>query len=78
MSQFNFFEYKQGFPPYHAMNRENTRRKMFLLLVRLLTMLILIGFLPSIQESCYWIKSAGVRVSAAEFDIDDGVSLSVP
>ena len=51
---------------------------MFLLLVRLLTMLILIGFLPSSQESCYWIKSAGVRVSAAEFDIDDGVSLSVP
>ena len=47
---------------------------MFLLILEVLTMIILLGFLPLIQERLHWIKYLGVRVSIAEFDVDDGAS----
>ena len=52
--------------------------KIFPLIVKVLTMLILLNFLPPSQERFHWLKYAGVRVSVAEFDIADGVSLYFP
>ena len=51
---------------------------MFLLIVAVLDVLILLGFLPPIQERCHWIKSLGVRIIVAKFDVDDGIILLVP
>ena len=42
-------EYYQGLPPYHAINRNNKPRKMFLFTMAVLTVLILLDFLPPIQ-----------------------------
>ena len=50
---------------------------MFLLILEVLTMITLLGFLPLIQERLHWIKYLGVRVSIAEFDVDDGASMSL-
>ena len=51
---------------------------MLLLLVVVLTIIILLHFLPLIQERFNCIKYLGVSVSVSEFDINDGVSQSVP
>ena len=51
---------------------------MFPLIVAVITVLILIDFLPLIQERRDWLKYAGIRVSVVKFDIDNGVILSVP
>ena len=51
---------------------------MFLLLVAVRTMLILLRFLPPIQECYHWIKPVVIRVSVANFDVNYGVVLSVP
>ena len=42
-----------------------------------LTMLILIDFLPPIQERRHWFKYVGIRVIIAKFDANDGFSLLV-
>ena len=49
-----------------------------MLLVAVLTMLILLGFLLLSQEICHCLRYIGVHISVAKFDVDDGVSLSVP
>ena len=41
-------------------------------------MLILLDFLSSNRERYHWIKFVGVCDSIVEFDVNDGVSLSVP
>ena len=51
---------------------------MFLLLVAVLTVLILILLLPTIQELIHWLMLVGIRVSVSKFDVDDGVSLAFP
>ena len=51
---------------------------MFTLIVSVLTMLILIDFIPYIQERCHWIKYVGVHVSVTKFDVNDGISMSIP
>ena len=71
-------EYDQGLLPYHAININNKQRKMLLLLVVVLTIILLLVFLPLIQERFNCIKYLGVRVSASKFDVNDGVSQSVP
>ena len=38
-------------------------------------MLILLGFIPSIQESFHWIKYVDVRVGVSNLDVNDGVSM---
>ena len=51
---------------------------MFLLIVVMLTMLILLGFLPPSQELRHCLKFGVICISVAKLDADDGVSLSVP
>ena len=51
---------------------------MFPLLVEVSTMLILPHFIPPGQETIHCIKHVGIRVSVANFDVDQGVGLSVP
>ena len=48
---------------------------MFPFLVSVLTVIIIIGFIPPIQERYYWIKYVGVRIIVSKFDVDDGVNL---
>ena len=50
----------------------------FLLIVAFLTVVILLDFLPQIQEHLHWIKFVGVCIIVADFDVNDGVSLSIP
>ena len=54
-----------GLPLYHAININNRQRKMFLLIVAVLTMFVLHNFLPSIQERRHWLKYARIRVIVA-------------
>ena len=48
---------------------------MFPLLVAVLTMLILIFFLPTIQELNHSLKPVGIRNMAAKFDVNYEVSM---
>ena len=43
-----------------------------------LTVLILLGFIPPIQKRLHWLKSVGICVSLTDFDVNDGFSLSIP
>ena len=52
--------------------------KLFPLLVALLTVLIILYFIPPRQERYHWIKPVGIRVSVAEFDVNYFIGLSVP
>ena len=51
---------------------------MFLLIVTVITVIILIDFLSQIQERYHWLRYVGVYVSVSEYDVDDGVTMSVP
>ena len=51
---------------------------MFLLIFEVLTMLILIYFLPPIYKHRYLLKSVEIRVIVTKFDVDYGFSLAVP
>ena len=57
---------------------ERKTEKMFPLLVEMITVLILLDFIPPIQELCHWLKYLGFCISVAKFDVDDGVSQSAP
>ena len=41
----------------------------------MIIMLILLGFIPSIQERFHWIKYVDVRVGVSNLDVNDGVSM---
>ena len=77
MSQI-IFETKPEVPSlaYH-LQKEKTE-EIFPLIVAVLTVIIIIDFLPPIQERRHLLKSVGIRISVAKFEINDGVSLSVP
>ena len=47
-------------------------------LVAVLTMLVLLSFLPPRQELIHWLKPLDICISISKFDVDDGVSLYVP
>ena len=51
---------------------------MFPFLVELITVFIILDFIPSSQERHHWIKHVGICVIIANFDVDNRVSLSVP
>ena len=51
---------------------------MFLFLVSVLTVIIIILFLPSIQELIYSFVLLGVRVYVSKSDGNDGASLDLP
>ena len=57
---------------------EITNGENFMLIVEFLTVLILISFIPHIQERCHWLKPVGIRISFANFDVDCGIGMSVP
>ena len=78
MSRLKFMSITRDFLSSIPSSERKKRRKMFLLIVAVITVLMLLDFLPLIQERCHWIKSVGVRVSVAKFDVYDGVILSVP
>ena len=46
--------------------------------MEVITVLILLGFLPSIQEHIHWLRYVGICISVVDFDVDDGISLLVP
>ena len=46
--------------------------------VAVLTVLILIDFLPPIQERCHVLKYVGIHIRVNEFNVDDDISMSVP
>ena len=71
-------KYDWGFPPQHAMDRKNKQRKKIPLIVEVLTILTLLDFLSLIQEHRHWIKYLGIRIIVAKFNINDGVSISIP
>ena len=48
-----------------------------MLIVAVITVIILLDFLPPIHERRHWIKSVGIRVSVTEFDVMDDLSLSI-
>ena len=41
-------------------------------------MIIIIYFIPPIQEHFHWLKHVGISVIVAKFDIDYGIDISVP
>ena len=43
-----------------------------------LTVLILLDYLPPSQDFRHWIIFVGILVSVAEFDVDDHLILSIP
>ena len=69
---------RQGPTSLACYQQKEKTEKIFPLLVEVLNIIILIDFLPPIQERCHWIKYVGVCVSVEKFDVDDSVSLSVP
>ena len=48
------------------------------LVVKVLTVLILIYFIPPRQEHWYWLIYVGKRISVAQFDVNNGFSLLIP
>ena len=70
-------EHGQGLPPYDSINRKNIWRKVFPLIVTVLTMLVFLDSLPSIQEHCHWIILVGIRTRISKFDIDYGFILLI-
>ena len=50
---------------------------MLLLIVLVLTMRIILCFIPPRENHYNWIKLVGIRVGVAKFDVDYGVDLSV-
>ena len=51
---------------------------MFPFLMEILTVFILLDFIPPSQERWHCLKYVGIRISFIEFDVKDGASLSVP
>ena len=51
---------------------------MFPLLLEILTMIFLILFAPPIQEQFHVLLIVGVTVRGPEYDVNDGVSLTLP
>ena len=51
---------------------------MFLLIVTVLTVVIFLDSLPTIQEGHHWLIFVVIRISVAKFDINDGISLPTP
>ena len=70
--------YDQGLPTYHAIDRKKKWIKTFPLIVAVLTVLILLDCFPPSQERCHWLVFVIIRVSVANFDANDGFSLSIP
>ena len=77
MSQIKFVRTtRASFPIMSYTEREN--RDFFVLFVEILTMLIFIFLLPTIQEIVYWILPVGVRVRVSKSDVNYSVSLDPP
>ena len=51
---------------------------MFPLLVAVLTVIILLRFIPPIQELFHWIKPVGMCVSISKFGVDYDIGMYVP
>ena len=57
---------------------ERINREKIPLLVADLTVLILLDFIPPIQDRYHWLKPVGICISVTNFDVDYDVGLSVP
>ena len=68
-------EYDQGLLSKNAINRKKKRIKMFPFILAVLTMIILLLFLPISQELIYWIKPVDICTRFAKFDVNYGVSM---
>ena len=71
------FEYAQGLPPYHAINRKNKWIEQIMFLVEVLTVIILIYFLALIQERYHWILLVLVKVWVTQSDVNDGLIITL-
>ena len=57
---------------------EGTNRENFLLIVEVLTVLIFIFLIQTIQEIVHWFILVGICIRVSKFDVDYGVSLDLP
>ena len=46
-------------------------------IVAVLTVIILLEFIPPNHLRRHWLRYVGICISVADFDVDDGVNLSV-
>ena len=57
---------------------EKKRKKMFLLVVAVLTVLVFFDIFPPGLERCHWLLLARIHVSVTKLDINDGVKFTIP
>ena len=72
------WEYVQSFPPYHSIDRNKKRWKVFPSIFTVLTVLVFINSLPLTQERCNWIILVETHVSVYKFGVNYGFSLLIP
>ena len=78
MSQLKFVSTTRASLPSMLLVERKKRRRMFPFIVAVHTVLILLDFLPPIQEHYRWIKYVGIYASVTGFDVDDDIRLLVP
>ena len=69
-------KYGQGLLSKNTINRKNKRRKMFPLLMEMLTLLFLISFYLPSQDQFHWLLLVGVTVRLPQSDVNDGFSMT--
>ena len=70
--------YEEVLLAVHAIKLENQWRKMFLVIVVLLTMFIILLLLPTGQDIFFWFLAEGSYVRVAKYDVNCGISLDFP
>ena len=73
-----FLEYYLGLFSKHPINGENKHRKVFLLLMTVLTMLVLSSLFPLINKTAHWLLFVGITVGIPKSDFNDGISMTFP
>ena len=67
-----------GLPSLAFFPLKEQTAKMFPLVVTVLTMLVFLDLFPPGQERCNWFVLVRIRVSVTNFDVNNGVSLTIP
>ena len=80
MSRLKFESYDWSLLSEHDIHCEEKRMNTIPFLVAVITVIIRIYLLPTIQEIIYWLILAGISISISisKSDVDDGVSLDFP
>ena len=65
-------------PSLYCRQQKRQTEKCFLLIMTVTTLIIFLDNSPPIQEQRHCLIFVGTRTSIAKFDVNDGVSLSIP